>query len=272
MRNKTTLAGAVLGVIGAGLLALFVAQAAGPAKAEATVTALVVNDGLAPGMGAPEVGARVREAEVPASLAPAGRIVDLDELAGRKVVRSVGAGEILTASQFAAAGPAAGGLVVPSGYEAITLEAEPAPGVQGYVTPGSRVNVYATVAGDGAAGDPAAGQPYTQLVLGHVDVLAVTPGTLTGESQDPAAKGSDGRIVLLLQVLPEDTPVLVHAQKQGSLWFTLVNPNDPPPGARRVQVGDLDAAQRTHAIGAARARQDAERAAHGGAGQAQVTP
>lgn len=264
MKNKTTIAGIILGVIGAGLLALFVAQAGGTAEAEATVTAFVASDDVAAGMGAEQIAARVREAEVPVSLAPVNRITTLDELAGQKAVRTVGTGEILAASQFTGAtgGPNAGGLVVPAGYEAMTLEADPAPGVQGYVTPGSRVNVYSTVTNTG--GDPAApagGQPYTQLVLGHVDVLAVTRGTLTGESVEPSAEAAAGRIILLLQVRPEDVPVLIHAQQGGSLWYTIANPDDPPPSVRRVQIGDLEPGARTQAILEARARQDAERAA-----------
>lgn len=261
MKNKATIAGAVLGLLGAGLLALFVSQSGTSAGAEDAVTAMVASDDLVAGMSAEEVASRIREAEVPASLAPVSRITDLAEIDGRKVVRAVGAGEILTASQFAAAGPVAGGVVVPAGYEAITLEAEPAPGVEGYVTPGSRVNVYATMTDTGAApGEPASSQSYTQLVLGHVDVLAVTRGTLTGESRDPAEGAADSAIVLLLQVRPEDAPVLIHAQKHGSLWFTLVSSENPPPGAHRVQVGDLDPGLRTQAISDARARQDAANA------------
>lgn len=264
MKNKTTIAGAVLGVVGAALLALFVAQAGGSAEAGATVAALVVDQDLEAGMDAAAVAGRVREDTVPQSLAPVGRITDLEEVQGQKVVRAIGAGEILTASQFAAAGPVAGGVVVPEGYEAITLEAEPAPGVEGYVTPGSRVNVYATMTNSGAPAGEAAGAPsYTQLVLGHVDVLAVTRGKLTGESQDPSEVSAEGPIVLLLQVRPEDAPVLIHAQKHGSLWFTLVNADNPPPGARRVQAGDFDPAQRTQAINEARANQDAAAAGSG---------
>ncbi len=125
MKNKTMIAGVVLGVVGAGLLALFVAQAGGsaPAKAESTVTALVVDEDLAAGMDVAEVAARVREEAVPVSLAPVSRIANLDDIDGQKVARAVGAGEILAASQFAATGPGAGGFVVPEGYEAVTVEA-----------------------------------------------------------------------------------------------------------------------------------------------------
>lgn len=252
MKNKTTIAGAVLGLLGAALLALFVSQSgSSSAGAEDTVTALVASADLVAGMSAEEVGGRIREAQVPASLAPETRITSLDDLHGRKVVRAVGTGEMLTASQFAAAGPFSGGLVVPAGYEAMSLEADPAPGVAGYVTPGSRVNVYTTV------GDNTGGAPYTQLVLGHLDVLAVTRGNLTGESRAPNEAASDTKVDLLLQVRPEDTPVLIHAQRSGALWFTLVNADDPAPAARRVELGELDPGLRTQAIGEARARQDA---------------
>lgn len=253
MKNKTAIAGAVLGVIGAGLLMLFVAQASG-AKAEETIVAWVAQEDLAPGTAVDDLRDRVAETDVPVSLAPATRITDLADLDGKEVVRSVGAGEILTTSQFAAAGPVAGGLVVPAGYEAMTLEADPAPGVEGYVSPGARVNVYTTVTDDGVP-------PYTQLVLGHVDVLAVTRGNLEGESRPPAEQGSDGRIVLLLQVQPDDVPVLIHAQRHGALWFTIVNEDDPAPAARRVELGELDPGARTQAINEARARQDAARTA-----------
>lgn len=259
MKNKTTIAGAVLGLLGAGLVALFVSQSGGPsAEAQDTVAALVAADDLSAGMTAEEVGTRVREAQVPASLAPASRIVSLDDLDGRQVVRAVGSGEMLTASQFAAAGPLSGGLVVPEGYEAMSLEAEPAPGAGGYATPGSRVNVYSTVS------DNAGGLPYTQLVLGHLDVLAVTRGNLAGESRAPNEAAADTKIDLLLQVRPEDAPVLIHAQRTGALWFTLVNEDDPAPDARRVEIGELDPGLRTQAIAEARARQDAARMAGGG--------
>lgn len=261
-KNKTVLAGGLVALLGAGLLALFVAQAGGRAGAEeATAKAYVVTESLRAGMVVDEVRQHVSETLVPQSLAAERRVTDFADIQGKRLSRPVGEGEILHADQFAAAGPLSGGLVVPDGYEAITLEADPAPGVQGYVTPGSRVNVYATMSGADNA-DPAApgGDAYTQLVLGHLDVLAVTRGNLTGESQPADGEGPEGRIVLLLQVRPEDAPVLVHAQSQGALWFTLVNPDDAPPSSARIGDGDLDPGRRTQAIHEARSKQDAAKA------------
>jgi pilus assembly protein CpaB len=261
--NRTTLLGAALAVTGALLLALFVARAGGArAAAEPTVPALVVAEALAPGMTVDDVRGRVRESAVPASLAPARRVADLADVKGLAVLRPVGEGEMLTADQFAEPGPVAGGLVVPAGYEALAVEADPAPGVEGYVTPGARVNVYATLpAGPApeavAGGTPESPQTVTQLVLGHLDVLAVTKGTLTGESRPVDGQAADTRVVLLLAVRPVDAPVLVHAQTQGALWFSLVNADDPPPPVRRVQAADLEPLVRTAEVQAARAQQDA---------------
>lgn len=255
--NKTVIAGAVVALLGAGLLALFVAQAAGGGGQRATAVAYVAAEPLTAGMDAEEIRSRVEQTRVPTSLAAERRVTDFADIEGQRLLRALGEGEILHADQFAHAGPASGGLVVPSGYEAISVEAEPAPGAQGYVTPGSRVNIYVTVDdGDGAAADgddpgAAGGDSYTQRVLGHVDVLAVTPGTLTGESSEPSEGGNDGRIVLLLQLAPDDAPVLVHAEQRGALWFSVVNPDDEVPDGRRVDAGDFAANARTDAIRAA---------------------
>lgn len=254
--NTITIAGVGVGLLGAVLLAMFVVSSG--SAAEETVPAYMVVEDLEPGMSGEEITARVEADDIPERTAPAERVTDLDGLGDKEVIRTVGQGEVLTAHQLAEPGPLAGGVVVPAGYEAITLEAEPAPGVEGYVTPGSRVNVYATLAEGGAPPPPEgeAGGSYTQLVLGHVDVLAVSRGNHAGGSQEEG--GADGRIVLMLQVRPEDAPVLVHAQRQGELWFSLVNPDDPAPSADRVTTGHFEPGRRTSEINEARSQQDSD--------------
>lgn len=253
--NRTMIAGALLGVLGAALLAVFVVQASGSIDDEPTVTAFVVAENLPAGLSGGQLRDRVERRELPESLTPARAVRNLDEVAGAEVVRPVGIGEVLTKDQLADAGPASGGLVISDGHEALSVEAAPAPGVEGYVTPGDLVNVYATIEeGPGNDGDdPAAagggtGNGFTQLVLGHVEVLAVTRGTLTGESQNPDEAAAEQGIVLLLQLRPEDAPVLVHAERSGELWFSLANADDDPPEAARIDFGAFDASQRTDAI------------------------
>lgn len=269
MKNKTMIAGVLVGLLGAGLLLVFVAQAGGASEDGASTPAYLVTEDLEPGMTPAQVRERVEAGEVPERLAPERRVTDLADLEGQEVVRRVGTGEVLSADQFSPPGPAAagGGVVVPSGYEAITVEAEPAPGVEGYVSPGSRVNVYATFAQGGAAGAAEGGEPaaegdgaYTQLVLGHLDVLATSPASSTGDGEEAAGSPQggmvDGKVVLLLQVRPEDAPVLIHASRQAQLWYTLVNSDDDAATPTRVQNGDFDPGARATEIDAARARQD----------------
>lgn len=252
--NRTMIAGALLGVLGAALLAVFVVQTSGSTDNEPTVSAFVVAEDLPAGLSGAQLGDRVERRELPESLAPARAVRNLDEVADAEVVRPVGVGEVLTRDQLADAGPASGGLVIPDGHEALSVEAAPAPGVQGYVTPGDLVNVYATIEGDrdDAGDDPPAAsgdtERFTQLVLGHVKVLAVTRGTLTGESQNPDEAAAEQGIVLLLQLRPDDAPVLVHAERSGELWFSLANADDDPPEATRINVDAFDASQRTDAI------------------------
>lgn len=261
--NRTALIGLAVGLVGAILLGLFVATTSrSRAPEEGTVTAFRTIEAMPAGTTADQVAARVEQVEVPESLAPENRLTDLASVAGQRLVRPLGAGELLTRLQFSPPGPAAGGAIVPDGYEAISVEADPAPGVEGYIRVGSKVNVYGILAEETLS--PTGGiiaEPYTQLVMGHVPVLAVTRGTLTGESQPPSAESAGGRIVLLLQVRPQDVPVLVFAQSQGSLWFTLANPEDPAPVAVRVKVDALDPAARTAAIAEAVAALKAEEAA-----------
>lgn len=267
--NRTALLGLALGLVGAVLLGLFVAGSGGEAEAEETVAALIVTDTLPADLTAEGVAGRVREAQVPVSLAPERRVEALDEVAGQRVLRTVGVGEIVTFDQFGGPGPSAGGFVVEPGYEAMSVEAEPAPGGEGYVTPGSKVNVYGVL--HETTVDPATGEEtataYTQLVLGHVNVLAVTRGTLTGESTDPATQAQQqGRIILLLELRPSDAPVMIFAQTQGALWFTMVNDDDPAPTSQRVEIDALDPALRTGEIQAAVTEQDAREAAAEAAG------
>lgn len=233
--NRVALLGVLLGLAGAGLLALFVAAGRSvPAASPATTAALIVSEALAPGMTAEEVAAKVREVQVPDTLVPERRVLDVAGLHNQRIVRPVGPGEVLTFDQFAPPGPQTGGLVVADGFEALTVEAEPAPGLEGYATPGSRVNIYATLGPDEA--------PVTQMILAQTEVLAVTPGTLTGESQEPPGTGLPEKIVLLLQVPTSDVPRVVHAAQEddgGALWFTLPSPRDPGGAAAPVDLTDL---------------------------------
>lgn len=264
--NRIALAGVALGVVGAVLLTLFVANADTGPDDEPARQVLVAAADLLPGTAAQAVAGSTEAVDVPQSLAPERALATLADVEGQEVLRRVGPGEILTRDMFAAPGPASGGVVVPAGWEAISLEAAPAPGLEGYATPGALVNVYATVRPevlDPETGEPVPAEsvPFTQLVLAHTEVLAVTRGTLTGDAADPSEQRVEGQMVFLLKVRPEDAPVLIHSQQHGQLWFTLANADDPSPVPQRVELDALAPDARQPAIDAARQQLEADRAA-----------
>lgn len=252
--NTTALLGLVVGLIGAVLVGLFVANSTGGSADDGeAIDVLVAAMPIPANLPADELsGTQVTTLRVPVAVRPASALTDVALLGGQRTLRPIGEGEILTTTQFGLAGPTAGGLVVEEGYEVMTVEAQLAPGVEGYVTPGDKVNVYATLTVQDAAGG---GQPFTQLVLGHLRVLAVTRGTLNGQAAAPA-EGTASQIVLLLEVLPEDVPVMIYAQQQGSLYYSIVNDDDPAPAVIRVELDALDAATREAAIAEAIRLQD----------------
>ena len=272
--SRLTILGVVLGLAGAALLALFLVSGSGQSSGD-QVSVLVAADGGVPlGTTADALGELLESREVPADVAPARAVADLAELTGQRVARPIGPGEIITIDQFGQPGPATGGVIVEEGWEAITVSAAPAPGLQGYATPGSLVNLYltatepdlvsatGTTAPDGSQVISPDGQvtqdgrPFTQLVMAHTEVLAVTPGTLTGEAQQTEG-GPSG--VFLLKVRAQDVPTLVFAEQQGEIWFTLANENDPVPTAERFFFDGLDPAAIQAALGEARAALDAGR-------------
>lgn len=259
--TPTAIIGLVIGIIGAALLGLFVANSSGDGgSGGATTPVLVARAEIPPGVDAVDLTPQqLAVAEVPDDVVPAAFVEDMALLDGQLTLRTIGEGEIITFSQFGRTGAVAGGFVVDDGYEAVSVEAALAPGVEGYVTPGSRVNVYATIT-DSRTGEA---RTFTQLVLGHVNVLAVTRGTLDGQAAEVTGQPAGG-IVLLLEVRTEDTPLLVFAEQNGALWFSLVNDDDPPPPVVQVDLDALNPAAIEQSIRAAielQDQRDAEREA-----------
>lgn len=283
--QRLALLGIMLGLTGAVLLAVLVTRGgtATPGDVPTTAVWVATDEGIPAGTPGEDLPRMLQLREVPADVVPARAVEDTATLLGQRAARTVGPGEILTGDQFAAVGPALGGVVVPEGWEAVSVEAQPAPGLEGYATPGSLVNLYVTAttpvsetpvaqtpAGQAGPGpDPAGsaqpagvagGQPFTQLVLGHTEVLAVTRGTLTGEAGavDPAAATTS--LVFLLKVRPADVPTLVFAEEQGHLWFSLAHPDDPPAVAERVTFETLEPGRITQSVSEARTQLETDQA------------
>lgn len=230
-RPKTIIAaGVATALIGALLVFAYGRSVSGSSEGAPAAKALVATEEIPPGTTWADAEGKVDERSVPTDARPISAVDDPTALEGRRSVRAVQKGEVITTAQFGLTEAApAGGLDIPPGQNAVTMNLGVPQGVAHYVQPGDFVNVYVTLPGDEKEGPP----PVTKLVLSNVQVLA---NRTAGQSSDGSPAGD---IFLTLAITPQDTEKLVYAKEHGSLWFGLVHAGDPKaetPGVTRPNV------------------------------------
>jgi pilus assembly protein CpaB len=144
-----------------------------------------------------------------------------DALIGRGLVDAVVANEPITSKKVAPKDAGAGlPPAIPPGMRAVSIKVNEVVGVAGFVVPGTRVDVLATVTPDDK-------QTVSRVVLSDVQVL--TAGTRL--DQEKAQK--DGKpmpvSVVTLMVTPSDAERIALASEKGRLMLALRNPMDAQP-------------------------------------------
>src|SRR5229473_1904748 len=170
-----------------------------------------------------DIGAELRREDVriidwPANAVPAGAISDPKDVIGRGIVLPVIENEPILPMKLAS--PEAGsGLppAIPPGLRAVSVRVNEVIGVAGYVLPGTRVDVVATVNPSGQGGDIT-----SKVVLTNVQVLAA--GTKIDRETDKN-KPIPVTVVTLL-VDPEEAERLTLASTEGKIQLALRNPLD----------------------------------------------
>ena len=149
-----------------------------------------------------------------------GSFNSVEKVVNRGLVERVMANEPITESKLAPI-EAGGGLppLIPPGMRAVDIRVNDVVGVAGFVFPGSRVDVLATVTLDDK-------QAISKLVLSDVQVLAAG----TKYDQDQASQGKPvPSTVVTLSVTPADAERVALAQEKGRLMLALRNPMDVQP-------------------------------------------
>jgi pilus assembly protein CpaB len=160
----------------------------------------------------------IRIIDWPASSVPASAIGTADEVIGRGLVLPVMQHEpilpVKLASKEAGAGlPPA----IPQGLRAVSVRVNEVIGVAGYVLPGTRVDVLATVSPTQQTADMT-----SKVILTNVEVLAA--GTKIDRETDKS-KPVPVSVVTLL-VGPEESERLTLAATEGKIQLALRNPLD----------------------------------------------
>jgi pilus assembly protein CpaB len=198
-------------------LAMYRIVSAAPAHDDAaSQTSIVVARRAVP------VGTRLSEEDVklvawPSTMPIPGAFASIDLVTGRAVTSSLLENEPIVETRVAPAGAGAGlPPTIEPGMRAISVKVDEVVGVAGFVVPGTRVDVLATVR-------PAAQEEITRVVVSNATVL--TAGTRY--DQDDAKNGKPIRTsVVTLMVTPADAERIALAQSRGVIMLTLRNPLD----------------------------------------------
>ncbi len=154
----------------------------------------------------------------PRRLLPQGTFSDPGRLEGRVLRRALAAGEPVLEVSLLPQGAEAGLVsVISEKQRAVSVKVDPVIGVAGFVTPGSRVDVLATL----RRVDQTRRLPYSKVVLQDVPVLAIDQKMEEAENGDPKLVS-----VVTLQVSPEQAEQLIYSSHEGRLQLALRSPAD----------------------------------------------
>ena len=170
-----------------------------------------------------QLGAELKKEDLtvvnfPAGQAPEGTFSQAADLVGRGLIVSVVKNEPILTGKLAAKEAGAGlPPVIPEGMRAVSVRVNEVIGVAGYVLPGTRVDVLATVNPTSRPEDV-----QTKLILTNVQVL--TAGT---KFEKDEANGKPMAVsVVTLMVDPAQSERLTLASTEGKIQLALRNPTD----------------------------------------------
>jgi pilus assembly protein CpaB len=152
----------------------------------------------------------------PRAFLPPGYLNEPGQVERRILKRPVQKGEPLLASALAPLGAEAGlGSLIGDERRAMAVKVDPVVIVAGFVKPGSRVDVIATIRTERGE------LPSTGQVLQDLKVLAIDQ-----KLEDAGSGEAELASVVTLEVTPAEAQVLAHAAREGALQLTLRNPID----------------------------------------------
>ncbi len=216
------------------------------APAATVVTVPVVVAGVDVPVGSFLVDRQVSSVDWPKRYVPDGAFSDEKQLDKRVTRRPLAAGEVILESSLLPQGSEAGLVsVISDAKRAVSVKVDSVIGVAGFVTPGSHVDVLATLRRIDTNG-----LPYSKVILQDVRVLAVDQRMeKTGDGEPEVVS------VVTLEVEPKTAEKLIYSAHEGRLQLALRNPGDRKKvETRSVTVTDLLGKRRPRSNGRARRR------------------
>jgi pilus assembly protein CpaB len=200
-----------------------------------------------------DIGAELRSEDMkvigwPADSAPEGTFSNPDELIGRGVILPMIPNEPILPNKIASKGEGAGlPPAIPAGLRAVSVRVNDVIGVAGYILPGNRVDVLATVSPTAQHTDIT-----SKMILSNVQVL--TAGTRIERDVDQDKPIAVSVVTLLVD--PNEAERLTLASTEGKIQLALRNPLDKTtpqtPGIRQAAL--LGTTPTSRPLGVARPR------------------
>ena len=175
---------------------------------------------------------QVKLVDWPSEYVPAGTLRSIEDAKGRIARRPLAQGEPVLEASLYPIGAAGGlGAVIADKHRAVSVKVDNVIGVAGFVVPGSRVDVMATI----RRVDRKKAIPYSKVILQDVRVLAVDQKLEEVKSGDPELVN-----VVTLEVGPVEAEHLIYAAHEGRLQLALRSPGDDAKVATRsIGVSDI---------------------------------
>lgn len=208
-----------LGMVTAGLVYSYVNNLSRTARPSALATVVVATTDIQ--ARAKVTASMVTVKQVPKDAVHPDACLKLDEAVGRFARSDIVAGEqVLRSRLFSEAQGVGLTVAIPPGKRAVTVAVNEVIGVAGFVRPGDRVDVLATVE------DPTR-QPRSAIVVTDVEVLAISQEAEAREDAKPRVVTS-----VTLAVTPREAQRIALAEEVGSLRLALrpLGSGDAVPG------------------------------------------
>jgi Flp pilus assembly protein CpaB len=177
---------------------------------------------------------------VPTDAVVEGAVVDVNQLRNQTTTEVIFKNEQIPASRLSSGTAAKGGpLGLPEGHVAIAFKVDAPEGVNGAVTRGAYITVYASFGNlrfvpganptaqikgllkQSAGSNPTTLPPMTITLIPAAKVLDVV-----NPAPDATGKTLGGSVTLTLDLTPQDAENLVYAQQAASMWIGLLPPGD----------------------------------------------